>query len=124
MEAFRKIIKKHDKLTGWQTQDVYMHALRELQVFHVQEVRELRKATEDLYLNIEDVLCQLEPQRWQRGGGGGMAGGGGRSRGGGGGGGGGGGAAPGFYEVRRRRNQLLGKLRKVGAYTRPLLSST
>ena len=47
VEAFRKICKKHDKVTGWQTQDTYMRGLRELRVFHDDEVNTLRAALED-----------------------------------------------------------------------------
>ena len=66
VEAFRKICKKHDKVTGWQTQDTYMRGLRELRVFHDDEVNTLRAALEDAYLKIEEVLCLLEPDRWNR----------------------------------------------------------
>ena len=66
MEAFRKICKKHDKVTGWQTQDTYMRGLRELRVFHDDEVQALRSALEDAYLKIEEVLCMLELDRWNR----------------------------------------------------------
>uniref|UniRef100_A0A7S0T4A2 SPX domain-containing protein n=1 Tax=Mantoniella antarctica TaxID=81844 RepID=A0A7S0T4A2_9CHLO len=107
MEAFRKIVKKHDKLTGWTTQEIYMRGLRDLRIFHDDEVRDLRAAMEDSYLKIEEVLCLLEPSRWKRAAarGAGSAGSAlsvGR----------GGGFTPGFYEVRRRRNELLAKLRQ------------
>ena len=122
MEAFRKIIKKHDKLTGWQTQETYMVGLRHLRIFHDDEVGDLRTSLENAYLKIEEVLCLLEPDRWRRAAARG-AGGAGSAVGGGGGGGGGGRSkrgggrgsssfTPGFYEVRRRRNELLAKLRQ------------
>ena len=133
MEAFRKIVKKHDKLTGWQTEETYMRGLMDLRIFHDDEVRDLRASMEDAYLQIEEVLCVLEPDRWRRAAARGTgaacklqphsltsplpvrgvgAGGAGSAAGRGGGGGGGGGFTPGFYEVRRRRNELLGKLRQ------------
>ena len=101
VEAFRKICKKHDKVTGWQTQDTYMRGLRELRVFHDDEVNTLRAALEDAYLKIEEVLCLLEPDRWNRVARGVKAN---RKS-----------SKPsgplGFYEVRKRRNELLAKLR-------------
>ena len=102
MEAFRKICKKHDKVTGWQTQDTYMRGLRELRVFHDDEVQSLRSALEDAYLKIEEVLCMLEPDRWNRVVRGVKT----RSK-----------SSKqsgplGFYEVRKRRNELLAKLRE------------
>ena len=66
MEAFRKIVKKHDKLTGWQTQETYMKGLRELRVLHDDEIGNLRSNMEYVYLKIEETLCELEPERWQR----------------------------------------------------------
>ena len=101
MEAFRKIVKKHDKLTGWQTQETYMKGLKELRVFHDDEVGELRAGMESAYLKIEEVLCALEPDRWKQR----LASGGGAAS---------SAAAPGFYEVRKRRNQVLSKLREDG----------
>ena len=101
MEAFRKIVKKHDKLTGWQTQETYMKGLKELRVFHDDEVGELRAGMESAYLKIEEVLCALEPNRWKQR----LASGGGAAS---------SAAAPGFYEVRKRRNQVLSKLREDG----------
>lgn len=121
-EAFRKIVKKHDKVTGWQTQETYMLGLRDLRMFHDNEVRELRAAMEDTYLQIEEVLCLLDPDRWRRAAGRNAAGGAGsgsgsdgwvsRSAGSAGGDRRGSTFTPGFYEVRRRRNELLGKLRQ------------
>ena len=66
MEAFRKIVKKHDKLTGWQTQETYMRGLRELRIFHDDETRAIRSQLENAYLKIEEVLCALEPDRWRK----------------------------------------------------------
>jgi hypothetical protein len=66
VEAFRKIVKKHDKLTGWATQDTYMKGLRELRVFHDDEIGALRVRMEHFYLKIEETLCELEPTRWDR----------------------------------------------------------
>jgi hypothetical protein len=66
MEAFRKIVKKHDKRTGWQTQETYMKSIHRLCVFNDEELEELRGAAEEAYLRVEEVLCQLEPKRWQR----------------------------------------------------------
>lgn len=123
VEAFRKIVKKHDKLTGWQTQETYMKGLRELRVFHDDEIGNLRVKMEHFYLKIEETLCELEPERWDR-----RFGEKGRlgiseeshhglepdskkkldkkekS----------GGKNLGFYEIRRRRNRVLAELRKDG----------
>lgn len=104
MEAFRKIVKKHDKLTGWHTQETYMRGLRELRIFHDDETRAIRAQLENAYLKIEEVLCALEPDRWRKAARG-YRGGGTRAS---------DLAAPGFYEVRRRRNALLAKLRQDG----------
>lgn len=101
MEAFRKIVKKHDKLTGWQTQETYMRGLRELRIFHDDETRAIRAHLENAYLKIEEVLCALEPDRWRKAATGYEKGASDLS-------------APGFYEVRRRRNALLAKLRQDG----------
>ena len=92
MEACRKIVKKHDKLTGWQTQETYMKGLKELRVFHDDEVGELRAGMESAYLKIEEVLCALEPDRWKQR----LASGGGAAS---------SAAAPGFYEVRKSKKQ-------------------
>jgi hypothetical protein len=125
VEAFRKIVKKHDKLTGWLTQETYMKGLRELRVFHDDEIGNLRSNMEQYYLKIEETLCELEPERWERrfGENGSL------------------GAEDsrhldtrdgsyghahssknkksgknnlGFYEIRRRRNRVLAELRKDG----------
>ena len=125
VEAFRKIVKKHDKLTGWSTQETYMKGLRELRVFHDDEIGNLRSNMEQYYLKIEETLCELEPERWERrfGENGSL------------------GAEDsrhsdardgsygiahasknkksgknnlGFYEIRRRRNRVLAELRKDG----------
>lgn len=122
VEAFRKIVKKHDKLTGWSTQETYMKGLRELRVLHDDEIGNLRSNMEYVYLKIEETLCELEPERWQRRFGqngslgaddGRHAGDGATSR-----------RLPknknggeknlGFYEIRRRRNRVLAELRKDG----------
>ena len=107
MEAFRKIVKKHDKLTGWQTQETYMEGLRNLRIFHDDKVRDLRATMEETYLKIEETMCLADPDRWRRAAARGTNG-----------------IAkaidkkrasrftPGFYEVRRRRNELLSELRQ------------
>ena len=101
MEAFSKIVKKHDKATGWQTQDTYMRGLKELRVFHDDEVQNLRETMEAAYLKVEEVLCVLEPDRWNRVVRGRRTGKKSAAK-----------SGPlGFYEVRRRRNELLAKLR-------------
>ena len=64
VEAFRKIVKKHDKLTGWSTQETYMKGLRELRVLHDDEIGNLRSNMEYVYLKIEETLCELETERW------------------------------------------------------------
>ena len=103
MEAFRKIVKKHDKLTGWHTQETYMRGLRELRIFHDDETRAIRAQLENAYLKIEEVLCALEPDRWRKAARGYRRGGTRASD----------LAAPDF-EVRRRRSALLAKLRQDG----------
>jgi hypothetical protein len=101
MEAFSKIVKKHDKMTGWQTQDSYMRGLKELRVFHDDEVQNLRGTMESAYLKVEEVICVLEPDRWNRVVRGKRTGRKSAAK-----------SGPlGFYEVRRRRNELLAKLR-------------
>ena len=42
-----------------------MRALRDLRLFHDDEVREMRANMEEGYLKIEETLCLLEPKRWQ-----------------------------------------------------------
>ena len=122
VEAFRKIVKKHDKLTGWSTQETYMKGLRELRVLHDDEIGNLRSNMEYVYLKIEETLCELEPERWQRrfGENGSLGAEDGRHA--------GDGAMSrrllksknggeknlGFYEIRRRRNRVLAELRKDG----------
>lgn len=122
VEAFRKIVKKHDKLTGWSTQETYMKGLRELRVLHDDEIGNLRSNMEYVYLKIEETLCELETERWQRrfGGNGSLGAEDGRHA--------GDGAMSrrlfksknggeknlGFYEIRRRRNRVLAELRKDG----------
>ena len=81
-----------------------MRGLRELRIFHDDETRAIRAQLENAYLKIEEVLCALEPDRW-RNAARGYRGGGDRAS---------DLAAPGFYEVRRRRNALLAKLRQDG----------
>ena len=119
VEAFRKIVKKHDKLTGWSTQETYMKGLRELRVFHDDEMGRLRAHMEHFYLKIEETLCELEPERWERqfGENGSLGAEDGRDRP-------DAGDGPkkdkrgernlGFYEIRRRRNRVLARLRKDG----------
>ena len=114
VEAFRKIVKKHDKLTGWSTQETYMKGLRELRVFHDDEMGRLRAKMEHFYLKIEETLCLLEPERWERrfgethslgdrpdAGDGLKKDENGKNN-------------LGFYEIRRRRNRVLAVLRKDG----------
>ena len=43
-----------------------MKGLRELRVFHDYEIGNLRSNMEQYYLRIEETLCELEPERWER----------------------------------------------------------